>query len=101
MNSEKQANTIIEHLDELTEDDAEFSINKMWSLKRKLYSQNHEVPMGMKDETENLITNRTSLIKLYQNMYQKRLTHKQMMEGWNDVQELKEYLFQNPMFHSE
>ena len=66
----------------------------MWSLKKKLYSQNNEVPMAMKDESGNLVTNKTSLIKLYQKMYKKRLSHKQILEGWNDIKELKEYFFE-------
>ena len=99
-NAAKQAETIIKHLEDLTEDDVGFSTNKMWGLKKKLYSQNQEVPMAMKDEGGNLITNKTSLVKLYQKMYQRRLSHKEIMEGWNDIQELKEYLFRNRIFQS-
>ena len=50
--AEKQAETIIKHFEDLTED-AGFSTNKMWGLKKKLYNQNQEVPMAMKDEAGN------------------------------------------------
>ena len=99
-NADKQAHIIIEHLDELTGDDGELSTLKMWKLKKKLYRQNKEVPMAMQDETGNLITNKPSLLKLYQNTYQNRLAHKNIQEGLEDMQMLKEYLFKSRSSHS-
>ena len=67
----------------------------MWNLKKKLIRQNQEVPTAMQDEAGNLITSKTSLLKLYQRTYQNRLSHKPIQEDWKEVQELKESLFRS------
>ena len=94
-NAEKQATTITEHFNELTGDDGELSTLKMWNLKKKLSSQNNEVPMAMQDDAGNLITGKMSLRKLYQTTYQDRLSDKPIQDGWEDIKELKDFLFRN------
>ena len=99
-NADKQANIIIEHLNEITGDDGEFSTIKMWNLKKKLYRQNVDVPMAMQDEAGNLITSKQSLLKLYQNTYKTRLAHKPIQDDLKDLQILKEYLFKSRISYS-
>ena len=91
---------IIEHLEELSGDDGEFSSIKMWNLKKKLYFQNQDVQMAMLYKAGNLITNKMSLLKLYQKTYSDRLAHKPMQEDWKDLQKLKESLFSDRFSNS-
>ena len=98
--AEKQANMIIEHLNEITGDEGEFSTIRMWNLKKKLYRQNLDVPTAMEDEAGNLITNKQSLLKLYQRTYQTRLAHKPIQEDLKGLQILKEYLFKSRISYS-
>ena len=99
-NANKQAKIIFEHFEELTGEDGDFCSMKMWNLKKKLYNKTQEVPMAMQDEAGNVISNKTSLKKLYMKTYQNRLSHKPIQEGWKDFQNLKESLFRNRISHS-
>ena len=102
INAEKHAALITEHFDELTGDDGEFSILKMWNLRKKLSSHNAEVPMAMQDEAGNLITGKMGLKNLYQTTYTNRLSHKPIQEGWEEIQDMKENLFRERLqFSSE
>ena len=102
INAEKHAALITEHFDELTGDDGEFSILKMWNLSKKLSSHNAEVPMAMQDEAGNLITGKMGLKNLYQTTYTNRLSHKPIQEGWEEIQDMKENLFRERLqFSSE
>ena len=51
--------------------------------------------MAMKDVAGNLISGKSSLRKLYQTTYQERLSHKPIQEGWEEIQILKEKLFED------
>ena len=48
----------------------------------------------------NLITNKISLLKLYQKTYQDRLSYKPMQKGWKEIENLKESLFNDRIAHS-
>ena len=100
--AERNAAVIDEHFKELSNEDGQLSVIKMWSLKKKLSVQNTETPMAMQDSSGNLISGKSSLIKLYQTTYEERLSHKPIKEGWEDIQILKEELFKERMsFSSE
>ena len=45
--AEKNASVISEHFEELSNEDGELSVNKMWILKKKLSTQNTETPMAI------------------------------------------------------
>ena len=100
--AEKYAEIIMEHFRDLSGEDGELLVTKMWSLKKKLFHQNAEVPMAMKDKAGNLISGKNSLKSLYQTTYEERLAHKPIEEGWEDIQTLKENLFEERIkFSSE
>ena len=93
-NAEKHSNLIKEHFEELTGDSGEMSVSKMWNLKKRLSPQNSEVPMAMQDKAGNLISGIGGLRNLYQTTYEERLSHKPIKEGWENIQILKENLFE-------
>ena len=92
--AEKHAALIKEHFKELSNDDGKLAVIKMWKLKKKLFPPNNEVPMAMKDQKGNIISGKNSLIHLYQKTYEERLSHKPIKEGWEEIQFLKENLFE-------
>ena len=92
--AEKHATMITEHFKNLSGDDGELSHTKMWKLKKKLSPQNQEVPMAMLDQSGNLICSKSGLKDLYKTTYEDRLSHKPIKSGWEDVQYLKETLFE-------
>ena len=74
-----------------------FSIPKMWSLKRKLNlnGKSGDIPSAKKDNAGNLITSKAGLLSLYQNTYMERLAPKKAREEYETLQESKEALFAN------
>ena len=66
----------------------------MWGLKQKICPKTGDVPTAMKDTNGNLITNKNSLKNLYKETYLERLSHKPARPEWQEVQNLKETLFQ-------
>ena len=95
--AEKHSAIISEHFDNLTDNDGDFSVIKMWSLKKKLFPQGTEVPMAMQDKGGNLISGKMGLKRLYKTTYEDRLSHKPIKAGWEDIQILKENLFEYRM----
>ena len=93
--AEKHSTIIIEHFKDLSGDDGELSVAKMWKLKKKLSPQTSEVPMAMMNPTGNLVTGKFGLKKLYETTYKETLSHKPMKYGWEDNQILKESLFKS------
>ena len=92
--AKQNAKIIEEHFEELTSDGGEFSVNKMWNLKKKLSLRDTEVPTAMQDQAGNLICGKGGLRNLYQTTYTERLSHKPIKSGWEKVQSLKESLFE-------
>ena len=90
----KHANTIKEHFEELRSENGEFSSIKMWKLKKKLFNKNHEVPTAMMDPAGNVISGTNSLKNLYKTTYQNRLAYKPIKHGWEKIENLKNYLFE-------
>ena len=63
--AEKHSNIISKHFEDLTDSDGEFSVLKMWSLKKRLFPQSCEVPMAMQDMVGNPISGKIGLKRLY------------------------------------
>ena len=93
--AEKHSAIIIEHFKDLSGDNGELSVAKMWKLKKKLSPQTSEVPMAMLDPCGNLISGKYGLKKLYETTYKERLSHKPIKSDWEDIQILKESLFES------
>ena len=99
--AKKHAEVIMEHFQELTDENEEFSNNKMWSLKKKLCDKNRELPMAMVDSGGNMISGKNSLKLLYKTTYEERLKHKPIEEGWEEIKKLKDELFEERIKISE
>ena len=92
--AEKNKNLVNEYLGR-TEDVIEgYGQAKTWALKKKLCPKNtFEVPAAKKDENGKLITDRIALENLYSKTYIKRLKPNPCAEGFEDLYDAKEYLF--------
>ena len=88
------ARLITEHFEQLSDNSGGFALPKMWNLKNIIFPKNTEVPMAMKDSKGNLIRSQSGLKTLYKNTYIDRLSDKPIKTGWENVQMLKEKLFQ-------
>ena len=67
---------------------------KIWALKKKLCPKNSiEAPAAKKNEYGQLITNRNDLENLYSETYKKRLKPNPTVEGFEDLYETKQYLY--------
>ena len=67
---------------------------KTWALKKKLCPKNtFEAPAAKKDDNGKLITDRRALENLYSNTYIKRLKPNPTAEGFEDLYDAKQYLF--------
>ena len=72
MSGERNANLIVEHFGNLVNSDGGFSLPKMWLLKKTIFPKvGTDVPSAMLDKTNNLITNKASLVKLYKETMKK------------------------------
>ena len=93
----KHAKSINEPFDELTSEDGEFSSIQMWKLKKKLFRNQSEVPTAMLDPLGNVISGKNSLKELYKITYRDRLARKPIKAGWEDLEKMKNYLFEKRM----
>ena len=64
----------------------------MWNLNRKLKCQDND-PTAKFDEKGNLICDRKGLLSLYEKEYFNRLLQKTPKKEFQELQNLKEYLF--------
>ena len=72
-----------------------FNQAKTWALKKRLCPKNtEEPPMAKKDLKGNLITDKKLLEKLYSDTYVDRLKPNDITPGLENLEKLKEYLFQ-------
>ena len=68
---------------------------KTWIVKKKLFPKNSvEPPAAKKDGKGNLITSKTSLENLYLNTYAERLTPNEVENGYEDLKNLQDELFE-------
>ena len=72
-----------------------FNQIETWKLKKRLAPKNSiEPPMAKKDSHGNLISDKSQLEKLYLDTYVDRLTPNKMAAGLEQLEEMKNYLFQ-------
>ena len=94
LTADKNAELIDEHVKNINCEEGGFSLPKMYSLKRKLFPKAGDTPAAMKDLEGNMVCNKQSLIKLYQAVYEERLSYKEIKPEWKDIKELQNLLFE-------
>ena len=77
--------------------DGSFNQISIWKLKKKIFPQANDPPMGKKNDQGILITAPGLLKELYIETYKKRLDHREMKETLKDVFFLKEELWSTRM----
>ena len=91
---EKNRKTVEEYLEFQNDAIEGFSQPKTWKLKKKLAPKNTtDPPAAKKDSLRNLITDKEGLEALYLETYINRLEPNKIVDGLEDLKELKEYLF--------
>ena len=92
--AQKNKDIIKEHLGSADDGLEGFNQAKTWALKKKLSPKNtEEPPMAKKDPSGALITDKKSLEKLYLDTYVERLKPNKIAPGCENLEKLKEYLF--------
>ena len=91
--SAKNAKIVKEYINEVENEQGNFSQIKLWKLKQKLCPKPSDPPMAKKDREGNLITSPDLLKNLYLQTYQNRLRNRDMKEELMDVFFLKEELW--------
>ena len=95
MCAEKNRKLVQDHLGKEDNSIEGFSQAKTWALRKKLCPKNTmEPPAAKKDEHGNLVTNKAQLENLYLKTYQERLKPNQIKPSLQEVEYLKEYLFE-------
>ena len=64
----------------------------MWRLKQKLCPRNSDPPMAKRSEGGDLISNPVVLKQLYADTYKERLHHREMRQGYEELESLKKIL---------
>ena len=93
--AQKNVETVKEYF--LDDDDGMegFTQQKTWLLKKKLSPKNKiDPPAAKKDKLGNLVTSKTLLEQLYLDTYVDRLKPNEVEEGYDELLELKDYLFE-------
>ena len=88
----RNAKIIKHHYTSMTEN-GNFSSQKMWKLKQKLNMKFSETPIAKLDKFGNLITTKQSLLSLYKEEYETRLSSTAPHQGYESLQQMKDYLF--------
>ena len=92
---EKNMEIAKEYLGEMNDPMTGFNIANTWSLKKKLAPKNTiDPPMAKKDAKGKLVTDKAELEKLYLETYMERLKANTMVEGLENLEEMKEFLYQ-------
>ena len=74
---------------------AGFNVANTWKLKKRLAPKNTvDPPMAKKDALGNLVTEKKQLEDLYLKTYVERLKPNTMVEGLENLEDMKEFLFQ-------
>ena len=89
----KNAEIIKDHYQTITDGSGSFNIPKMWGLKKKLNLNSSDVPSAKKDKAGNLITSKNGILALYKNTYMDRLSSKSIRPEYEQLKDMKEYLF--------
>ena len=91
--SAKNAKIVKEYINEVENEQGNFSQIKLWKLKQKLCPKPSDPPMTKKDREGSLITSPNLLKNLYLQTYQNRLRNRDMKEELMDAFFLKEELW--------
>ena len=93
--SEKNAETVREYIENIETLEGNFSQGGLWKLKRKLCPTASDPPMAKYDDKGNLITSHAALKDLYLNTYKNRLRHREMKNEYLDIFFLKSELWKS------
>ena len=93
--SEKNAETVREYVENIETLEGNFSQGGLWKLKRKLCPTASDPPMAKYDDKGNLITSHAALKDLYLNTYKNRLRHREMKNEYLDIFFLKSELWKS------
>ena len=95
--SERNAEIVKDHINNIQVEDGRFSQLKFWKLKQKLWAKTSDPPMAKYDENGVLVTAPDLLKTLYLNTYKNRLRNRKMKEDLIDIFFLKEKLWESRM----
>ena len=90
----KNTNIVKEHFNEITNSDDQVCRLNMWRLKQKLCPRNIDPPMAKKSANGELISNPDVLKQLYVDTYKQRLRHRIIRPGYEELEVLRNYLFE-------
>ena len=90
----KKSKKISKHIEEISDPSNKFDNNKMWKLRKKLCPKVLEIPSAKLNEKGILITEKSQLKNLYKKTYIDRLSHREMLPGYENLFSLKNYLFE-------
>ena len=93
--SETNAETVKEYVENIETLDGSFSQGGFWKLKSKLCPLTSDPPMAKYDNNGNLITSHSALKNLYLSTYQNRLRHRDMKPEYLDIYFLKSELWRS------
>ena len=91
--AEKNSKIIKEQISQLSDNDGGVCRLNMWRLKQKLCPRNIEPPMAKKGPNGDLISNPPELKQLYVDTYKHRLRHRVIKPGYEQLESLKNFLF--------
>ena len=87
-NSEKIKNNFLNLID-----NGKFSNQKMWLVNKKLSSNVNGLPIAKYDKNNQLITTKSGILNLYEEEYKNRLSLSPPHKGYEELQQLKNFLF--------
>ena len=93
MSANSNAKIIEDQVNELSDSDGKLNYLGMWKIKNRVAPKERDPPMGKTDESGNLITAEGPLKNLYLSTYKNRLRNREIAEGMEDIQIIKEDLW--------
>ena len=91
--SQENIKKVNEYIRSITNENGGFSQQGMWKLKSKLCPRPTEPPTAKLNKEGKLETDPQKLLKLYQDTYSERLSHKKMRPEYNNIFQLKNQLW--------
>ena len=82
---------IKKQMDNLT-DEACFSFNEAWKLKKKLFPKCSDAPFAVMDKAGNLVADHAGILDVMKEEFTHRLRNREMKEEYSELREMKEYL---------
>ena len=90
----KQIEKLREHLNIITDNDGRVSTAGAWKLRRKILRKPPEQLTSKMDKNGDLVTNPEKIKKIYLEAYTDRLKHREMLPELQNLQIIREQLFQ-------